>query len=163
MAGGNPFNTLRRYQLPGPQSVKKQRAKTTPITEETTSSRRLRKIPRASDGLLKNVKNAAQNGPVTAPNTTHFASSKGTSRSRGKPVRKLNIESIHLMASLCRESLAGRLIFGRMAIDQDSTVANAAVSFCHVTFRSSAKTRVSPMVVMKFESPNQRGRTCMWM
>ena len=33
----------------------------------------------------------------------------------------------------------------------------------YVVGRSSGRTRVSPTELMKFTSPNQRGRTCMWM
>jgi hypothetical protein len=40
---------------------------------------------------------------------------------------------------------------------------NLERSFLYVVGRSSGSTRVSPTELIKFTSPNQRGRICMWM
>ena len=39
---------------------------------------------------------------------------------------------------------------------------NLERNFLYVVCKSSGSTRVSPTALMKFTSPNQRGRICMW-
>ena len=46
---------------------------------------------------------------------------------------------------------------------KDTKDQNLERNFLYVVCKSSGSTRVSPTALMKFTSPNQRGRICMWM
>ena len=47
--------------------------------------------------------------------------------------------------------------------DRKTKDQNLERNFLYVVGKSSGITRVSPTALMKFTSPNQRGRMCMWM